>query len=215
MPPPVLSLGPAIWAGRGVGLSGVGSSGMSRRRARLPRGKGVRPGPFPRAPAGKGGPRGTGAATKEACPSPRPPPARGPPRRPGTRPAPGDPPCARAASRCHRRSLSRPSQTPSGRGVRRRVPRPAALSAFAAAPGAHRRLDRAAPRSRSLPHEMTNVGAPPARARPATSGVKRLPLGPGGLADGACAGARGPPGARRRHLAGPASCARFAGRPWG
>lgn len=61
---------------------------------------------------------------------------------------------------------------------------------------------------------MTNVGAPPARARTATSGVKRLPLEAGGSADGACAGARGPPGARRGHLAGPASCARFAGFPW-
>lgn len=122
-PPPALSP-PAIWAGRGVGLSGVGSSGMSRRRARLPRGKGVRPGPFPRAPAGKVGPRGTGAATKEACLSPRPPPARGPPRRPGTRPAPGDPPCARAASRCHRRSLSRPSQTPQRAGRTKARPPP-------------------------------------------------------------------------------------------
>lgn len=45
-----------------------------------------------------------------------------------------------------------------------------------------------APRSRSLPHKMTNVGAPPARALPATSGVTRFPLRPGGPTEGACAG---------------------------
>lgn len=83
--------------------------------------------------------------------------ARGPALRRGTRPAPGPPPAVTAAP------SPAPRRPPSGRGVRRRGPRPAALSAFAAAPGTHRRLDRAA---LALPPARNDERRRPARARP-------------------------------------------------
>lgn len=194
MLPPALPWGPAIWAGSGVGWGG------ELRRA------------FPRGGASGLGPsrahrRGGDAAGHENRPQKRPAPTRAPRPHVGA-PAPGDPPCAPAAARCHR--CPRPAQSPPPAGGAYKGAALAPLPAPPSCPPPPLALTGGsiAPRSRSLPHEMTNVGAPPARALPATSGVTRFPLVSGGPVEGACAGARGLPGARGSHLAASTSWAR-------
>lgn len=138
-PRPHTSAGRARNLGRARG--GVGSSGTVRGRARLPQGRGVRPGPRPRAPAGRGRRGARAAATKDAsarpAAGPRPPPARG-------APCARAPPCARAAARCHHRP--RPAQTPRRAGRTEARPPPRAAAPAPAPPP--RRRPRRSPEAR-------------------------------------------------------------------
>lgn len=182
-----------------------------------PRGGGVPPGPYPRTLARRGLPS-TSRDHKRGLHRPRlPPPAHAPPppdpRAPDctwARPAPGAPPAVNAAPALRRfpqqdwragreaRTKARP-RPPSPRPLRSPCP-PRSLAPPPALTGGS-----SAPLSRSLPHRMTNVAAPPARALPATSGVTRLPLALGGPR---IAHVRGAAGSAPPPSCGPASWAR-------
>lgn len=167
-------------SGRGVGLGARGPPGAGRA---LSRGgaSGLVPARAHRRGGGAPGhelrPQKTPALARPRARAPRPARTWVPPA-PGTRPAPGPPPAVTA--------VPAPRRPRGGRDAPGRGPRPAAAPPPLALTGGS-----TAPRSRSLPHEVTNVRAPPARARLATSGVTRLPLAPRGAAEGARAGRGG------------------------
>ena len=156
-------------------------------------GKGRPAWPRPARTSGEGA-LGTSGDHKRDLLSPRiPPPAPKPPPPDPSSPDPHvGPPYAWATARCQCRP--RPAQTPrrgwrAGRAARTKArarpppPRPPRLPRPPRSPAPPPALTggSSSPLSRSLPHRMTNLAAPPARARPATSGVTRLPVATGGL----------------------------------